>query len=980
VPQPNESAAPPGYELLGELGKGTFGTVYKARDLKLKRVVALKVMRPDVDRRHLPRFLFEAEAVARMQHPNIVQIFEVGEFQGRYFCALEYVDGGSLDRMLGGQPLPPRQAADLVQELALAMHYAHQQGVIHRDLKPGNLLFRRSQPGPQEGDVSVMLKAGRLKITDFGLAKRLDDDAGHTVAGALIGTPSYMAPEQAEGKDVGPVADVWALGAILYEMLTGRPPFMGKGVYETLQMVRYDEPVPPRKRVRKVPRDLETICLKCLRKEPARRYASALELAADLARFRAGEPIAARPVGRAERLARLFLRYPAVSALASAAALLLVVGLIVTTTLYFRAEDQRRAADQARQRAEAATIRANQLAAEAQTQRKAAERQAAHARQVSRMLTGMFDASDPLGLNGYTSGTYNRPRESLKARDLLDRAVKLVGSETGLDPAVKASVYHDVGNAYRSLGLHNKAEPLLREALEIRLRLGAPDNEVADTLHVLAWVHHQRGDYLSAEKGYQESLARRKRSARPNETARLNTMLNLGWLYIEMDEAETGLEYCKAVLQGRVQHFGETHRETALARASLAGAYLKLNRPREAGPHMARALKDLEDAGIDKDVIQAATKLQAGVIQDMLFRDLDQAIKLMGESVTLMRQLDQKHVYVMLPLVQLADLEVKRGQFDPASLKIAFTHYEEAFKIGEEAVGLAHPQMLVIGERLAGLQRRLGRPEQGAATLKRLLDANRERFGKDHVFVGDALVAAARHERELGKPAEAQARYEEAEKIYARFPRLPRRHGNCLLEMGFYLFLLRKFPDSEQVFRKGLKVQQRLHKGAHAEVVAVTANLLSALNAQNKYDKEFAQLLADMDRQIEELPHSQRPSLRVAWVTLSARLQCHERNHRKAADQLGQLAANARAPGEHLEMARAYVVCLAALDREAVGEASERAQLRERYAGAAVEQLRLWWKCDATAPRLWAAAEWAPLRGASAFQDLCRQAGVALPK
>jgi serine/threonine-protein kinase len=256
-----------GYEVLGELGRGAMGVVYQARQLSLNRVVALKMLRggEGADPDHLARFRTEAEAVAQVQHPHLVQIYEVGDQEGRPYCALEYMDGGSLDRKLAGTPQPAQPAAQLVEALARAMHAAHQQGIVHRDLKPSNVLL--------SGGADTPLGKCTLKISDFGLAKRLDVSLGQTQTGAVLGTPSYMPPEQALGRGhaVGPAADVYALGAILYEVLTGRPPFRGETALDTLQQVVAREPVAPRTLQPKVPRDLETICLKCLQKEPAKR-------------------------------------------------------------------------------------------------------------------------------------------------------------------------------------------------------------------------------------------------------------------------------------------------------------------------------------------------------------------------------------------------------------------------------------------------------------------------------------------------------------------------------------------------------------------------------------------------------------------------------------------------------------------------------------------------------------------------------------
>jgi serine/threonine-protein kinase len=291
----------PGYEILGELGRGGMGVVYQARQVRLNRLVALKMILSGghAGASELARFRTEAEAIARLEHPNIVQIYEMGEADGYPFVSLELCAGGSLADRLDGSPRPVVEAAQLVESLARAMEIAHEQRVIHRDLKPANILLTAD---------------GTPKITDFGLAKKLGE-AGNTQSGTCLGTPSYMAPEQVESKaSVGPAADVHALGAILYELLTGRPPFQAATPLDTLLQVVASEPIPPRQHQARIPRALESICLKCLEKDPARRFASAQELADDLRRFLNGEPVFARPPSVAGRLAQWAQQRPALAA------------------------------------------------------------------------------------------------------------------------------------------------------------------------------------------------------------------------------------------------------------------------------------------------------------------------------------------------------------------------------------------------------------------------------------------------------------------------------------------------------------------------------------------------------------------------------------------------------------------------------------------------------------------------------------------
>jgi serine/threonine protein kinase len=349
-----EWPAVPGHEIEGELGRGGMGVVYRARQLGLNRTVALKMVLhgAQASAKNLARFRAEAAAIARLQHPNIVQIYDVGETEGRPYFVLEYVAGGSLAQHLQGTPQPVRPAAQLIEVLARAIHAAHAGGVIHRDLKPANVLLSCSRDAQRSASAHTLRSedcASRLhefvpKITDFGLAKFAGGDSeatvlqGPTVTGEVLGTPNYMAPEQAmvPRQSVGPAADVYALGAILYELLTGRPPFTGESPLATILQVLHNDPVPVTSLQPNVPRDLETICLKCLRKPPHNRYASALELAEDVQRFLRDEPIQARSPLAVEKLWRWVRRHPLPAGLLAAGLLAPVVALIALSLLSAR--------------------------------------------------------------------------------------------------------------------------------------------------------------------------------------------------------------------------------------------------------------------------------------------------------------------------------------------------------------------------------------------------------------------------------------------------------------------------------------------------------------------------------------------------------------------------------------------------------------------------------------------------------------------
>ena len=312
------------YEILEEIARGGMGVVYKARQVSLDRIVALKMILAGqlAAESDIERFYTEARAAANLQHPNIVAIHEVGQHAGQNYFSMDYVEGQSLAKLVDGGPLPASKAAAYLKTIAEAIEFAHRRGTLHRDLKPSNILIDRfDQP----------------HVTDFGLAKRIEASAQLTATGSLMGTPSYMPPEQAGANNgrIGPASDVYSLGAVLYELMTGRPPFLGESLVATLNQVLNAEPVSPRLLNPNVPRDLETVCLKCLQKEPLRRYATSQELANELGRFLCGEPIKARPIGKIARLWRWCKRKPLVASLAASAALLLIAVIVVTAVGYF---------------------------------------------------------------------------------------------------------------------------------------------------------------------------------------------------------------------------------------------------------------------------------------------------------------------------------------------------------------------------------------------------------------------------------------------------------------------------------------------------------------------------------------------------------------------------------------------------------------------------------------------------------------------
>jgi serine/threonine protein kinase len=749
-----------GYEILGVLGRGGMGVVYRAHHQALKRVVALKMISAGSHAapEHLARFRLEAECVARLQHPHVVQIYDVGEANGLPYCALEYVHGGSLAQQLAGTPMPVEQAATIVETLARAMHVVHEAGVIHRDLKPANVLLAAD---------------GTPKITDFGLARNTDE-AGQTQSGTVMGTPSYMAPEQAQGKveAVGRASDVYALGAILYECLTGRPPFRAATALDTLHQVLHDDPVPPRQLQRKLPHDIETICLKCLHKAPDKRYSNARALAEELRRFLNREPILARPVGRLESVWLWAKRKPLLAGLTTAAALLLLTLIASLTTGMILLERKNRDVVQ---------------------ERNAAKKEAAKAVAINRFLThDLLAAAAP----------ERNPRDrKVTVEEALRRAAEKVGGAFADQPEVEASVRLTIGSTYHSLGLLTDALPHVRRAVALYDELLPADHE--ETLAArrdLGNLLFAMGQWDEAEPLLRQTLqaAREALGVEHEETRFL--MANLAMLLMEKNQLPESETLCREVLEviqrlrggehpdtlryvanlGRVlmlrgkkseaephlrqawergrQVWGEEHPDTITSMANLAFALYDLGKEAEAEAFFRRVVDaNRRVLGPDHPDTLAATNNLAGLL---VARDRRaEAEPLLRQALdSQQRTLGDKHPETMITMLNLADLLQEEGKWSEADLLL-----RENLRLRRLALPAGHPDIVDTLVRLAQGLVEKGDAKEAEPFFREALETERKAASETGRDGGPRLIAAA--EGGLGRCLTMLRRYAEAEPL-----------------------------------------------------------------------------------------------------------------------------------------------------------------------------------------------------------------------
>lgn len=875
APAPTAAPRPtvPGYDLIKELGRGGMGVVYLARQKGLNRLVALKMIlaAEHAGGQELARFRREAEAIAGLHHPGIVQIYEIGEQQGRPYFSLEYLEGGSLAQRLAGNPQTGRTTAQLVEALARAIHYAHQQGIIHRDLKPANVLLTNTEHGTRsaEGKTDPSLRGsnsvfGGAKITDFGLVKRLEDSS-ETNTGAVLGTPSYIAPEQAAGKkDVGPPADIYALGAILYEMLTGRPPFRGESPMDTMFQVLSCEPVPPSRLQPKVHRDLETICLKCLNKEPRKRYASAEALADDLQSFLGGETIQARPATRREKLWRWAWRNPLAAALAAVLLAVVATGFFLVAAQWRRAEK-------------------NLVAAREQQTR--AEENFRQARQ----------AVDDFLLKVSESKLIQTPGLQPLRKELLESALKYYqefAKQHADDLALQrdlAQVYQRIGLIQEQMGAHADAQVAYEKAQALFQKLSAADPANADLAFALASCHQKMGRlHLLASRhdaGYrslQSALAILQHAAQdhPADSRFLASAIQIHLLLGQQQASAGRIDEALASFQqllAQAKKMAQSRPSDRTVQATLAqGEYLlgqllyEAGQPGEALAYLQRA----RDQYARLDTIGLADIL---IVLGDLYRDtnrpaeaqrcyepardlLEKQVKLNPKVVYLQHYLGRVYLRVGLLNQVVGKPDLARG-----ALEKVLALLEPLIK-GE----LTNPEIQLNWGRalihLAAVQREGGKPADGLATAQRaremLEKVNRawpEYMDGESELAGSWQEIGRGHEA-LGQRAEALAAYQKALKNQqVPFGRAPR-------VVAYARYLNSHYADLGRLHRSA---------GQFAAIATLTRDRqkLYPTNAGQQYEaaKELARTAVEIGKNKPNLsPAEESERKRYADLALAA--------------------------------------------------------------------------------------------------------------
>jgi predicted Ser/Thr protein kinase len=701
------------FELLQRLGAGGMGVVYRARQRGVDRMVALKLIRPDrleelapqARAETLRRFLTEARAAAQLEHDHIVTVYDVGEVEGQPFYSMRYIEGSSLADMSADGPLDNRRAASCLEPVARAMQYAHGRGILHRDLKPRNIMVDQ---------------AGRAYVTDFGLAKLLDEgDSGLTRTGQAFGTPPYMSPEQAQDASRATAAsDIYSLGATLYDLLTGRPPFRAATPVETLRQVIEQEPVAPRLLSASIERDLETITLKCLAKDPQRRYHSAGDLADDLNRWLKGEPIHARPVGSLERSWRWSRRHPAAAFAVAAVLIGLVTASGLSAALFRANQDLTTVNDDLRR----ANLRETQAKNDAEHEKENAKQSAAEALAVleffkTKVLAAARQKDQEGGLG-----------HDATIRAALDAAEPQIASAFRDQPFAEAQIRDTLGSTYFYLGegtlataQYERSQQLLAE------KFGPSDPKVLTSANNLAAAYRAAGQFEKAIPHFERTLERQSSTLGPDHPDTLRTTQNLAELLAKVGRLDQSLSLTKQVLEKRRAKLGDDHADTLASMNNLAAAYQNAGQLALALPLYEETLQKWKAkyGGEHPSTITGMNNLGACLWS---MRNFKQAEDIFAELVPLSRRVNgPDHPETLKAMYNLAAQYDAQSKYD-----LAIPIYVDTLNIRRERLGPDHPDTIASMNNLATAYRRTGQLDLAWPVYEEALERSKANRGAEH--------------------------------------------------------------------------------------------------------------------------------------------------------------------------------------------------------------------------------------------------------
>jgi tetratricopeptide (TPR) repeat protein/tRNA A-37 threonylcarbamoyl transferase component Bud32 len=779
------------YRIVAELGHGGMGIVLKAFDPALARTVAVKVLRREcADGRARARFVREARAAAGLNHDHVVPVFTVeNPPDGPPYLVMPFVPGPTLrERIRAERRLDPREAARVCAEVADGLAAAHAAGLVHRDIKPANVILDSEH--------------GRARIVDFGLVRVMEGSAETTQEGAIAGTPEYMSPEQVREPDrIDARTDIYSLGVTLYESLTGEPPFRGVP-HMVLQQVLHDEPIRPRRISDRIPRDLETICLKAIANEPSRRYQTVVEVRDDLRRFLAGEPIRARPVGRVERSWRWARRRPLVASLTAAVVLAVLAGVGGVLWQWSRAEERRELAQKRLSQIESA----------------------------NKVLAGIFRDVDPW------EEEKGGPTLRVQLGERLNQAATQIEGEAIGDPLTVARLQMALGHSQRGLGYAQEAVALLEKARESFETHGGDKIEILDCLHDLARAYQAAGQHDRALSLFEETLTRRKETLGPDDPETLNSMNSLAGVYWHRGQHELATPLYEETLAKRRQILGPDHTDTIKSMNNLANAYIEGGQYGRALTLHEQALAKLE-AKLGPEHPHTLHSLNNVANLLRITGQIDRGVPLLEQSLAKRRKtFGPDHPETLTSMNNLAMGYQTAGQPDRALPLLEETLAKRSQKLGPD-----HHHTLLSMNNLADAYKHSGRPEKAVPLLEQAVGKMQETLAPNHPHTLAAMSNLAYVYQTAGQLDRAVPLFEETlERFQAKLGCDHPSTLNVMVNLGLAYQAAGQIDRAERLLEQAVERQKQKPGPDHPATLSGMQSLARVYRAAGKLDQALS--------------------------------------------------------------------------------------------------------------------------------------------